>query len=214
MERNNEAYMPHSVPKFSATTFNNANFGMEYFKSIDCLVVKHMFSCMEAWTGIAMQAKYDIYNQNGEKVFYAIEGCCWCGSCPSCMQEVVVEAPPGNVIGIIKQEGSSWRMNYVIKDAHEQPILNIIGPCCICDGPYSCCCENKFTLFGSDRITEIGAIYKKYSGFLKEAFTSSDVFSMHGELPINMDVKAKMLVLGALFLIDFMNFSLTPQQQS
>ncbi|CAF1027273.1 unnamed protein product [Rotaria sordida] len=67
-------------------------------------------------------------------------------------------------------------------------------------------------LFGSDRTTEIGAIYKKYSGFCKEAFTSSDVFSMH--VPINMDVKAKMLVLGALFLIDFMNFSLTPQQQS
>ncbi|CAF1153711.1 unnamed protein product [Rotaria sordida] len=251
MERNNEAYIAHNVPLFSSTTFNNANSGIEYLKTIDSLVVKHMFSCMEAWTGIAMQAKYGIFNEKGEQIFLALEessccqrvwctntrafvlhifdnnnqeliqirreftccsGCCWCGSCPSCMQEVVVESPPGNVIGIIKQEGSSWRMNYVIKDAREQPILTIIGPCCICDGPYSCCCENKFTLFGSDRTTEIGAIYKKYSGFCKEAFTSSDVFSMH--VPINMDVKAKMLVLGALFLIDFMNFSLTPQQQS
>jgi hypothetical protein len=37
-------------------------------------------------------------------------------------------------------------MNYVLKDATENPVLNIVGPGCICDGPYACCCENKFTV--------------------------------------------------------------------
>jgi len=37
-------------------------------------------------------------------------------------------------------------MNYVLKDATGNPVLNIIGPGCICDGPYACCCENKFTV--------------------------------------------------------------------
>jgi hypothetical protein len=41
---------------------------------------------------------------------------------------------------------SCWRMNYVLKDATENPVLNIVGPGCICDGPYACCCENKFTV--------------------------------------------------------------------
>jgi len=33
-----------------------------------------------------------------------------------------------------------------LKDATENPIMNIVGPACICDGPYACCCENKFTV--------------------------------------------------------------------
>jgi len=37
-------------------------------------------------------------------------------------------------------------MNYVLKDATENSVLSIIGPGCICDGPYACCCENKFTV--------------------------------------------------------------------
>jgi hypothetical protein len=37
-------------------------------------------------------------------------------------------------------------MNYVLKDATENSVLKIIGPGCICDGPYTCCCENKFTV--------------------------------------------------------------------
>lgn len=37
-------------------------------------------------------------------------------------------------------------MNYTLKDANSNPILNIVGPGCICDGPYACCCENKFTV--------------------------------------------------------------------
>jgi len=37
-------------------------------------------------------------------------------------------------------------MNYVLKDATGNPVLSIVGPGCICDGPYACCCENKFTV--------------------------------------------------------------------
>jgi len=25
-------------------------------------------------------------------------------------------------------------------------VLSVVGPFCICDGPYACCCENKFTV--------------------------------------------------------------------
>jgi hypothetical protein len=41
---------------------------------------------------------------------------------------------------------SFWRLHYDLKDANGNVVLSIIGPGCICDGPYSCCCENKFTV--------------------------------------------------------------------
>ncbi len=68
-----------------------------------------------------------------------------------------------------------------------------MGPVLICDGPSTCCCENKFQvnknfsticryhlfrtqLIGTDGVTEVGAIYKRYRGFLSEAFSSADAF--------------------------------------
>lgn len=41
---------------------------------------------------------------------------------------------------------SFWRAHYDLKDVNENVVLSIIGPGCLCDGPYSCCCENKFTV--------------------------------------------------------------------
>ena len=99
--------------------------------------------------------------------FKCCAGCCWCAHCDSCRQEVTVESPPGNLIGTITQEyiitwcgtanhahkflsllfrGSCWRMHYLLKDVDESNVLTILGPGCICDGPWSCCCENKFTV--------------------------------------------------------------------
>lgn len=37
-------------------------------------------------------------------------------------------------------------MHYVLKDARDQTVLTILGPNCICDGPLSCCCANKFAV--------------------------------------------------------------------
>ncbi|CAF4223029.1 unnamed protein product, partial [Rotaria magnacalcarata] len=103
---------------------------------------------------------------------------CWCGSCPHCMQEVTVESPPGTIIGTVTQVGTSFGMNYLIKDAYDTSTLYIIGPSCLCHGPATYCCENKFTLLGSDHETEIGAIHKKYSGFFRECCSNPDIFSM------------------------------------
>ncbi|CAF1020513.1 unnamed protein product [Rotaria sp. Silwood1] len=69
--------------------------------------------------------------------------------------------------------------------------------------------NNRQQLFGSDGITEIGAIHKKYSGFFNEAFTSADNYIC--EVPMDLGVKMKAIVLGAAFVIDFTNFSTVPQ---
>lgn len=136
--------------------------------------------------------------------FKCCTGCCWCaGCCDHCAFEVTIEAPVGQVVGYVKQGGSFWKANYDILDETHEPILKIEGPCCICDGP--CCpCDNEFKLLTLDKSSQIGAVKKVYAGFITEMVTMADRFTI--DFPMDLSVKAKASLLGALFLIDFMFF--------
>jgi hypothetical protein len=113
--------------------------------------------------------------------FKCCAGCCWCaGCCDDCSYEVVVESPPGQVIGYVKQRchtiklfisfltliislikflalfflniysGSCWNPYYKVLDENHQQVLKIKGPCCIWDGP--CCpCDNEFMVKEKNR---------------------------------------------------------------
>ncbi|CAF1341752.1 unnamed protein product [Didymodactylos carnosus] len=140
--------------------------------------------------------------------FRICAGNSWFSCCDACVHEIFVESPPGVVF--VDFSCSFWRPHFELKDMSNNKILSIVGPCCVCDGPYCCCCENKFTLFGTDDTTEVGAIHKKYAGFLNEAFTGAEIFSI--QFPLNMDAKMKAVAIGALFLIDFMYYVHVPQR--
>lgn len=150
-------------------------------------------------------------NTNQEVIRISREFRCCAGTCAAfaCCdafrQEITVECPPGTVIGHVSQECTISRPQYGVKDASDNLVMVVRAPFCICDGPYACCCENKFTIYGTDRETEIGAIKKKYRGFVAEAYTSADEFAI--QFPGDLDSKMKALALGALFLIDFAHFS-------
>lgn len=127
--------------------------------------------------------------------------CCLCGDC--CAHEVQIEAPPGNVIGFVKQICNCIAPKYEIQDAGRQSILIMEGPMCMCDGP---CCPNdqEFKVTTPDGGNEVGKISKQWSGFLKEMYTTADNFGV--SFPMDLDVKIKAVMLGAVFLIDFMFF--------
>ena len=55
-----------------------------------------------------------------------------------------------------------------------------------------------------DGSTEVGKISKQWSGLLREAFTDADNFGI--SFPMDLDVRMKATLIGALFLIDFMFF--------
>ena len=57
----------------------------------------------------------------------------------------------------------------------------------------------------------IGAVTKKWSGCFREGFTDADVFSV--TFPKDLDVKMKAILLGATFLIDFMEFEQAQRQR-
>lgn len=50
------------------------------------------------------------------------------------------------VIISFSSRASRCRMRYSLRDANHQHTLGIIGPRCICDGEYSCCCDNEFAV--------------------------------------------------------------------
>jgi uncharacterized protein YxjI len=51
---------------------------------------------------------------------------------------------------------------------------------------------------------EVGKITKKWSGLLKEAFTDADTFGINYQA--DLPAEHKDILLGAVFLIDFVHF--------
>jgi len=161
--------------------------------------------CCEAQRGFTIHI-VDNFNQEVMKItreFKCCAGNCWCASCcDACAFEIKIETPTG-VMGYIRQKGSFWAANLHVLDAERNPIMQIKGPCCICDGP---CCpnENAFNVLSIDGTTQIGKVAKQYGGFFQEMFTNADNFSV--DFPMEMPISQKATLFGALFLIDFMFF--------
>jgi hypothetical protein len=51
---------------------------------------------------------------------------------------------------------------------------------------------------------QLGTVTKQWTGMLREAFTDADHFGI--TFPMDLDVKVKASLMGALMLIDFMFF--------
>ncbi|XP_070561411.1 phospholipid scramblase 2-like [Ptychodera flava] len=127
--------------------------------------------------------------------------CCACSDC--CAMEVSVEAPVGTVIGYVRQTCSAWPPHFDILDEDRKEIFRVRGPCCICQG-ICCTWDQEFVVHSEDMNHEIGKISKQWSGLMREMYTSADNFSVN--FPMDLDVKVKATMLGAVFLIDFMYF--------
>ncbi|XP_041479877.1 phospholipid scramblase 1-like [Lytechinus variegatus] len=135
--------------------------------------------------------------------FKCCAGCCWCANIDCCGMEIIVEAPVGQVMGYVRQAQSGWYPNYNILDASRNCVLKVRGPCCICQG--ACCtCDQEFKVWDSNMTSDVGKISKQWSGFVKELYTKADNFGV--SFPMDLDVKMKAVMLGAVFLIDFMYF--------
>lgn len=127
--------------------------------------------------------------------------CCACSEC--CAFEIRVEAPVGQVIGYSAQLQSCTRPRYSIMDAGHQEILYVEGPLCVCQG-ICCTWDQEFRIMAQDRNQEIGKIAKQWTGIVREMTTDADNFSI--SFPVDLDVRIKAVLLGLLFLIDFMHF--------
>lgn len=225
---------PQMAPPPATMVPVNCPPGLEYLTQVDQLIVKQKVELMEAFTGFETKNKYEIKNTMGQDVYKAKEDtdCCtrmWCGparpfdmiirdnydnevihlnrplrcsSCfyPCCLQEIEVSSPPGTVVGTVCQDWSLCTPAFSVKDHNGDTVLKIEGPCLT----FSFCGDVEFKVLSADGENEVGQISKQWSGIAREMFTDSDNFGI--SFPMDLDVRMKATLLGALFLIDFMFF--------
>ena len=107
--------------------------------------------------------------------------------------KMAVRDAQGNLLGTIEREFSLLRRLYRITNSTGMEICRLYGPLF---HPWT------FEIRENDR--QVGKITKKWSGLAKEFFTDADNFAI--EMPPGKDVETKSVLLGAVFLIDFVHF--------
>jgi len=120
-------------------------------------------------------------------------------SCCDHTEKVDCHDANGNSIGFIRQVEPKCcdEMTLKLNDVNMNTQLYIrFKP--------ECCERPKFRVYGIDNQTLIGTIEKKRGNILREMFTNADTYGV--DFPLDLDVNAKALILGALFLIDMMYF--------
>ena len=114
--------------------------------------------------------------------------------------EANIELLDGKPIGKIKKKFARLSRVYSVMTSSGNEKFTITGPLL-----------KPWTFYINYQGRRIGSIKKNWSGLLKEALTQADNFTV--EFPRQIHVGHKMLILGAVFLIDFVHFEKGPSDK-
>ncbi|XP_066049921.1 phospholipid scramblase family member 5-like isoform X1 [Chamaea fasciata] len=208
--------------------------GLEYLNQLDQIIIHQQVELLEAILGTETSSKYEIKNPLGQRVYFAVEenGCfdrklcsplraftiriadnagrevirvirpLRCNSCcfPCFLQELEVQSPPGTIAGYVVQNWDPFLPKFTIQNQSKEDVLKIIGPCATC----GCFEDVDFEVKALNEMTTIGKISKYWSGFVNNVFTNTANFGI--QVPVDLDVRIKAVMIGACFLIDLMFF--------
>ncbi|EFA84145.1 hypothetical protein PPL_03219 [Heterostelium album PN500] len=138
------------------------------------------------------------------------QGCCCCCCVESCHQEAEIflgeaSSMPGKYLGRIKERFSCCLPVLNVFDDTGNEVYRVIGQCCGCSNYSLSIRQGNGTSSGwGDDGDEVGEIEKKWSGWKKELFTDADNFFIN--FPPDSSSQQKALLLGALFLVDYLFF--------
>ena len=107
--------------------------------------------------------------------------------------ELDVSQSNGAPLGKIKRRFAILRRIYSVVDRNGNEIFELFGPLL-----------HPWTFQIKKGGQELGKITKKWSGLVKESFTDADNFGI--TFPKGIDLSQKAVLLGAVFLIDFVHF--------
>lgn len=110
--------------------------------------------------------------------------------------KVTITTADGKTLGSVQRRFSMMRRIYTVCDENDQEIYQLFGPIL-----------KPWTFIIKQGDQEHGKITKKWSGLMKEGFTDADNFGV--EYPETWPMEHKLLMLGAVFLIDFVHFENT-----
>ncbi len=194
---------------------------MEKLESVDGLVVSQQKEWAEIITGFEARNRYTVMDTFGKTLYLAAE---WEGSFIArvmlkslrpftiyvinpdgsrvlilrrtfrfYLHKLDIYDPNWNLLGTIQRQFSILRRIYSVLDNSGFELFQLFGPIL-----------HPWTFMIRRSGEDIGSITKKWSGLFKEAFTSADNFGV--TFPIELDATMKSLLLGAVFLIDFVHF--------
>jgi len=138
-----------------------------------------------------------------ERPFKCCKGCCWCAE-GCCDYPVYVKDAQGNLLGSVHMRNSKCAPHFGIYDVNETLIYDMWGPCCPCQCCLGCTGDIKFPMISQRDHSEVGTISKIWTGVCRDILTDADTFGV--TFPMDLDVKHKALMIGAVFVIDFMVF--------
>ena len=195
---------------------------MEKLESVDTLLVSQEKEWAEILTGFETKNKYRVMDaSNNDFLYVAVE---WEGSfwirnllksirpftiyimTPEGIRVLILQRrfrfylhkleirdPDWNLLGTIQRRFSILRRHYSVLNNSGFEVFKLFGPIL-----------HPWTFIIQKPGEDIGKITKKWSGLLKETFTKADNFGV--TFPAELDVTLKGLLLGAVFLIDFVHF--------
>ena len=193
---------------------------MKELQACNQVLVTQKKEMFEAFTGYETQNRYEVHLEDGVTLHAAEVGSGFLsrnflnqmrpfevlvadGSDKVCMKvtrpfrfifhEVKVSNPAGVILGRVVRRFRVLNRLYEVKDAEGQTLFQIKGPI-----------FKPWTFYIENAQGEVGVITKKWSGFFKEALTDADNFGLKLGCEIPADQKA--VLLGAVFLIDFVHF--------
>lgn len=107
--------------------------------------------------------------------------------------EATIRDAAGTVLGTVRRDFSLLRRRYTVRGPGGHELFTLFGPIL-----------HPWTFEIQRNGMTQGKIAKRWSGLGKEMFTDADSFGI--TFPGDIDVQAKAVLLGAVFLIDFVHF--------
>ena len=131
---------------------------------------------------------------------------CWKYCSKYCRDSIEVYGHAGEYFGKVVQRGSCIRPCYSVASSDGSTHFNIIGPCCVFEC-YGCKGYKRanFHLYDVKNEQRVGVLFKEHSGILKDAYPVANAFVV--EFPESIDVKMKVVLLAAVFLLNTTHFT-------
>ena len=194
---------------------------MEKLTALDTLIIQQRKEWGEILTGWETKNKYVVLNEAGEEVYFAAEEGGFFlfriflkGLRPFTIHilenhgntvlrlersfrlyfhKLEVLSRENRRLGTVEKRFSVLRRVYSVYDETGQERFQLFGPVL-----------RPWTFLIRKNGEEIGRITKKWSGVLKESFADADNFGV--TFPAELSVTDKSILLGAVFLVDFVHF--------
>lgn len=194
---------------------------MDALTGIDSLVVQQRKEWGEILSGFETRNKYAVMDATGRQLYYAAEvggnflvrmflkawrpfeitivrpdnnvALALDSPFRFYFREITVHDASGQLLGRIQRNFSILRRKYTVYNEQGQPLCDLFGPIL---HPWT------FEIRRGEQT--LGKITKKWSGLLKEGFTDADNFGV--TFPPDWSNAQKAILLGAVFLIDFVHF--------